>query len=55
MAKVVKPAGQKASAQRPKMHGSVAERRLMGGTGALIKWSAAKVPVTGDKPRSGRP
>jgi hypothetical protein len=32
----------------------IAERKLMGGLGALNKWSAEKVPVTGDKPAKGK-
>ena len=33
-----------------KMHGTRAERRLMSGTGALIKRDASRVKVTGEKP-----
>jgi len=35
---------------RPTMHGSRAERRLMGGAGALIKQDASRVRVTGEGP-----
>ncbi len=35
---------------RPTMHGSKSEFRLMSGTGALIKWSAEHVGVTGEAP-----
>ena len=38
---------------RPAMHGSRAERKLMSGTGALIKQDASKVKVTGEKPAKG--
>lgn len=48
MSRVVKAVGK--PAERLKMHGSGAERKLAGGLGALIKWSGDKVPVTGDKP-----
>jgi hypothetical protein len=34
------------------MHGSKPERKLMSGTGALIKQDASKVKVTGEKPGS---
>jgi hypothetical protein len=40
---------------RPTMHGSRSERRLMSGVGALIRWNASHVPLTGDKPRDSRP
>lgn len=50
--KVVKRAGRDARSEdnRPTMHGSKPEWRLMSGTGALIKWSAEHVAVTGEAP-----
>lgn len=58
MAKVVKPAGgsarQRQQDTQTTMHGSTGERRLMSGTGALIKWSGTRVKVTGEKPRGRR-
>lgn len=40
----------KLSGKQLKMHGSRAERRLMNGTGGLIKQSGKRVKVTGEKP-----
>ena len=51
MAKTVKKAGAPAWKQRTRtMHGTTAEHRLMAGKGALIRWNAQKVKVTGEKP-----
>lgn len=58
MAKTVKPAGRSARREREatqvRMHGTVGERKLMSGKGALIKWSGTRVAVTGEKPRGRR-
>lgn len=50
--KVIKHADKDARSEnnRPTMHGSKSEWRLMSGTGALIKWSAEHVAVTGEAP-----
>ena len=50
MARTVKPAGQTARSLGRKHHGSPEEARLLGGLGALIKWDASKVKVTGEAP-----
>lgn len=50
--RVIKRADQDArsASNRPTMHGSKSEWRLMSGTGALIKWSAGHVAVVGEAP-----
>ena len=42
------------SGKQLKMHGSRSERRLMNGTGGLIKQSGKRVKVTGERPKGKR-
>lgn len=44
----------KVSGKQLTMHGTRAERRLMGGKGGLIKNNGSRVKVTGERPRKGR-
>lgn len=55
-ARVIRPAGSKGhdADNRATMHGSKAERNLMAGRGALIKWSGDRVQASGEKPGGGR-
>jgi hypothetical protein len=55
-ARVIRPAGSRGhdADNKTTMHGSKAERSLMAGKGGLIKWSADRVRVTGEKPGGGR-
>lgn len=49
--RIVKPAGQGSTASRRlTSHGSEAEKRLLSGRGALIRWNVNRVKVTGEKP-----
>lgn len=54
--RVIRPADSKGhdADNRPTMHGSKAERNLMAGRGALIRWSADHVQVSGEKPGGGK-
>lgn len=53
----VKRAGKDARAEdgRPKDHGSRAGKELLSGSGALIRHSGSRVPVSGGRPRNNRP
>jgi hypothetical protein len=55
-ARVIRPAGSKGheADNRPAMHESKAEFRLMSGVGSLIKWDGGRVKVSGEKPGGGK-
>lgn len=51
--RIVKSADKTTSqSRRLTSHGNHAEKMLLGGRGALIRWNAKTVKVTGEKPNS---